>query len=999
MSEQQKIEDLKAEPTLNTAQIENPNQHQELKLPVEAMGDQILTPNIAKKFEIQYKNEEFNKFKNDILSIFKENESYFNSKIYFYRSKIESSEKRYEELIKLMNLNYQQVLSSQASLNNRLDKFNTYEPFVLKTNDILTSHEVRINNLIDDFSKFTQKYDKIYLDNLELPGFIGRYAKFKNCQSFFADVIRELNKLNTYKEKNTIDLKNYKEKWEQSLKSFRTIMDNKNEAQVKYINKLSENNMNDCKTMIDSLNERVTELRLENSKYSVDIINKTNEIKEQMNKIKEMKGELLNEFYNKVEEQKNISNKVIKNFNEFKNEYCIIRKKFLELADFIKDIRFKKNAGVDINKKDISSLYKNLVKKKKKNCIENNMKLLDNIDDIEKMKFNSNSNANFTNKAFSSGTHLEKPFKGIKKYKSCNSTKNIFKETYISLSGNNFEKKDNPELNRNINSFFCTENGIKYKLGNDNKLRNFNHIDGKMEFIEKMKSKKNIINKEMTHIGKFLKKNAKEDSASLIKENSNISIELNRKDLIGNHLSAKIEQDKNESSTKVNEINDNTEILSPNIKIQANKAFKKQCERRQIVPSTGDTLSISDSFLSICNSNNVGLSTNDKNTSNISIPLTYNINNVKCNKFVLNDVYKNENDNKIIKELASELEQTSAKKIKKLGSHNKSQEEFQKKIINKIEPINLINDKMKENEINNEKNDIRTKGNISNGEKIEIFSEEELTSKNNLANLNKTNSIIIHDNENKEISNLNDNTENNFNSYMDNSPEQINKKLQLFNKKLLDIESFMKDKFFQIINQIDVLKNPSENNSRGNSIQKSSIGIIADQNYVSIFNNDNNHEKKNLSERKEKLNGIIHNPINSPKMDIYNMLSSDSLKSLKITDNLKENILSDKISQNQNNKNTDTAIKNFIEKKININSKTINKDYPKKKIKDFMKNKNFNSSNGTDNDENKNSQNQISSSGTNGLDLKWINLNSLVNKKMPKSTPQKLNPQLSGEQK
>jgi hypothetical protein len=173
--------------------------------------------NISQKFNTVYKNEELNEFKDEILSFFKERETYLLNKIKSYQSQIESTENKYENLTNKITLNYQEILSSQASLNNRIDKMNSYEPLVLKANDNLTSHEIRINNLREDFTKFTQKYDKIYLDNLELPGFIGRCAKYKNCQLFFADVMKEINKFNNYKEKNTIDLKTYKEKLEQYI--------------------------------------------------------------------------------------------------------------------------------------------------------------------------------------------------------------------------------------------------------------------------------------------------------------------------------------------------------------------------------------------------------------------------------------------------------------------------------------------------------------------------------------------------------------------------------------------------------------------------------------------------------------------------------------------------------------------------------------------------------------------------------------------------------------
>ena len=356
MEEKPNIEHIISESNLNKLITELPKERENEKIDTNQNIKQISSPNISQKFITKYKNEELNQFKDEILSYFKERENNLISKVNYYHSHIESAEKKYEDINKIIKLNYEEILSSQANLNNKLDKFKTYEQFVLKTNDNITSHEIRINNLREDFSKATQKYDKIYLDNLEVPGFIGRCAKYKNCQLFFSDVIKELNKLNNYKEKNNIDLKTYKDKLEKMIKTFKSMVDNNNEAQIKYINKLNEKNINECKNMIDVLGERVTELRLENSKYSVELINKTNKTIEQMNLLKEMKGQLLNEFYNQIEDYKNITNNIVKSFNEFKNEYSIIRKKFLELAEFIKDIRFRKNLGGKINKNEINIL-------------------------------------------------------------------------------------------------------------------------------------------------------------------------------------------------------------------------------------------------------------------------------------------------------------------------------------------------------------------------------------------------------------------------------------------------------------------------------------------------------------------------------------------------------------------------------------------------------------------------------------------------------------------
>ena len=112
--------------------------------------------------------------------------------------------------------------------------------FVNKANDKLISHEIRINCLREDLSKNVQKYDKIYLDNLEVPGYIGRCSKYPNCKIFFTELIKEIDKLNTYREKNTLDLCTYKDRLENIIKTFQSLVENNNDSQIKYITKLNE---------------------------------------------------------------------------------------------------------------------------------------------------------------------------------------------------------------------------------------------------------------------------------------------------------------------------------------------------------------------------------------------------------------------------------------------------------------------------------------------------------------------------------------------------------------------------------------------------------------------------------------------------------------------------------------------------------------------------------------------------------------------------------------
>ena len=316
------------------------------------------------KFEKNYDNKDMNIFKEDILNYLRDRDKCIYGLIKSYKEQMEKTESNYSELTKRISNNYSDILSSQAEINNRLDKLNNYESFSTKTNDQLISHEIRINNLREDFHKSVQKYDKIYLDNLELPGYIGKYAKYKNCQVFFDDVIKELNKLNSYKEKNTLDLKAYKEKLESNIKTFNALVDNNNKSQIKYINDMFEKNYKECKSMIDTVEERITDMRIENSRYAVELIGKSINLTKEWDKIQSIKEEIMSEFNNKIHEFRMVSNNTINSFSEFKSEFSLIKRKFFELAEFIKDIRFRKNIGGDVKKKEIKCIAKKITGKK-----------------------------------------------------------------------------------------------------------------------------------------------------------------------------------------------------------------------------------------------------------------------------------------------------------------------------------------------------------------------------------------------------------------------------------------------------------------------------------------------------------------------------------------------------------------------------------------------------------------------------------------------------------
>ena len=347
----------------------------------------------VEKFNCQpITNLEFTKFKDEIFALINQKETTLNSKIEKYHQKITEVETEYNKKTSNIVEQYNEFTTSAAKINNRLDRLNTYEAFTHKTNDQIVSHEIRITNISKDLAKAISKYDKIYLDNLVLPGFIGECCKFKNAKEFFDDTITQIGLLNSFKEKNILDLKKYKERLENIIKTFNLQVDNNTKANMKYTNEICEKTEKNFKEKVEELNEKILEMRMENSKYCIELKAKSMDLSKEWDKMIHIKEDIYKYFDEKVEEMLKGNETTANSFQEVKGEFSRIRRKFGELAEFIKDVRFRKNIGGDVKKREIKQLV-NKISFKRKNSYDDNAKnnkiLKGSIDTVNRNSNNS----------------------------------------------------------------------------------------------------------------------------------------------------------------------------------------------------------------------------------------------------------------------------------------------------------------------------------------------------------------------------------------------------------------------------------------------------------------------------------------------------------------------------------------------------------------------------------------------------------------------------------
>ena len=574
--------------------------------------------------ETIYKNKELNKFKDDVLSYLRTRDYFYMEKINSIKSQSDKNDRNFQALNEYSLNTFNSLTSWQTEVQSNLDKINTIETFVNKANDRIVSHDIRINCLREDLNKTTQKYDKIYLDNLEVPGYIGRCSKFPNCKIFFTELIKNLDKLNTYKEKNTMDLCSYKERLENIIKNFQSLVDNNNDSQIKYITKLNEKTNKD---LIETLEEKLDNVRMDNSRFAKDLINKTSELNHLYEKMILIKEHVLSEFETKSDDFNKKITEINKSFDLYKIEYGTVRKKFLELSDFIKSGKFSKNFGGIYGKKDINSMSKRLAKDGRETIEAKDVKLLTNLDEIDKTDYRS-ERVN-TNK-FNNNNDNQKA--------NDNAKNNLIDR--MSKSQNNFYVNKNNKKRKNFGFMRDIEKNI---MANQN-LKNENTIN----------ASKNI----KVHQGAVFYLGENKQKINKTQSNNTI-VAVDRQTIIAKKIN-------NEKKVK----NNNNDLEDIHIEKMETNIRKNN--------NIADELSISESCISnINNSINTFSTTNDKNNSNNSL-INLNLNNKNCNKFnLLDDELKN--NDKIIKELASELEQSTAK-VNKLASNKKEIEDNFKNI-------------------------------------------------------------------------------------------------------------------------------------------------------------------------------------------------------------------------------------------------------------------------------------------------------------------------------
>ena len=292
-------------------------------------------------------------FKEEILKNIHEFQEELTKKINSKMLELNTDFKKFHQKLNQLSENNKKLIESLITKNVNIEKIATLEKFRNKVDSILITHEIRINNNIEEISSIKTKYDKALIDNLLVPGYVGPSCQFKNLGEYIIYYITEVSKIKSDKELIRSAFKDLRIKTDSSM---RTIL-NLNESSVRRCNDYTDNKISELKKLVyekvDFMNTKEREIKQmikdfekEQEKFKKSKIDFRNELKDDIFSDIEIRlSEIRRYQEEKIKKLFNQNNDLVeKYFNElFKNELKSVNENILEINDTISDIQNKLN--------------------------------------------------------------------------------------------------------------------------------------------------------------------------------------------------------------------------------------------------------------------------------------------------------------------------------------------------------------------------------------------------------------------------------------------------------------------------------------------------------------------------------------------------------------------------------------------------------------------------------------------------------------------------------
>ena len=331
-------------------------------------------------------------FKNDVLKDIKNFENKLNIKSDCQTSILKDKLDKYDIKLEAMTEKINSLgdkISTNISLKEKVEELFHYKQ---KIEGSLITQDIRIESVIRDLKNAINKYDKILLESVIYAGIIGINARFKTFHEFIDYTLLNLNQLNSFKEKNDLDLKGYKKKLEILSQGLKVQVESINKNNIEYNNKCLRDIEGKINNIYDEYNTKFIQVRMENNKYGKSLEEKMNSLNENFKKTEKIKNDIEDKIKYEINKIGDISESFSLKFDNYQNEFNSIKKKFSVLSEFIQNNKFQKNEMKNTSTKiKFNKKSKDLIEKENQEILKQK---IEDMDDSNNIKNNNNNNNN-----------------------------------------------------------------------------------------------------------------------------------------------------------------------------------------------------------------------------------------------------------------------------------------------------------------------------------------------------------------------------------------------------------------------------------------------------------------------------------------------------------------------------------------------------------------------------------------------------------------------------
>ena len=260
-------------------------------------------------------------FKEEVLLDLKELSKKLDDKYIKMNREIKDNMDSFNKKISDFNLKLLDISSRSVSDTTTKEKLVELLSFKVKAENMMNANKYNISSFDKEINKRMNQIENLIKSSFMLPRIIGPTCKYKNISDLIEYIFNQVKFLNEFKEKNLNDSSVFKTKIENLLKSAKIKMDSiqrdANYFSIENIQKSEEKIFQE----ISLRDEKLKDIRTKNQEYFSKLEENIKNIFDEINLIKEMKGNLNNkinnlesqnnEKFNKVEEKyKDIENKI-----------------------------------------------------------------------------------------------------------------------------------------------------------------------------------------------------------------------------------------------------------------------------------------------------------------------------------------------------------------------------------------------------------------------------------------------------------------------------------------------------------------------------------------------------------------------------------------------------------------------------------------------------------------------------------------------------------------